>query len=256
VAGLQQTFISNSNRLSSCRHTRSTWAFEEFEMRILIVEDEPDMAVLIHRRLGRAGFESDRAGSIGEAMEALRANSYSLVLLDRRLPDGDGAKSIPALREMRPNVPIVIVSALDAYSDRVTGLDAGADDYIAKPFNGPEFLARIRARLRPVGGRPMPPIMVGKLSYDANARQIMKDAAPLPLHRREFALLEALMRRANRVATRAELTSVVYGLDTAVSPGALDTLVSRVRKRLEDADANTEIHLVRGRGYLLTETSA
>jgi DNA-binding response OmpR family regulator len=221
-------------------------------MRILIVEDESEMAVLIRRRLGRAGFESDNAGSIGEATEAFRANDYALVLLDRRLPDGDGADCIPAMRQIRPDVPIVIVSALEAYRDRVTGLDAGADDYIVKPFHGPEFLARVRARLRQTKGFSLPPIVVGRISYDQNARQILKDAAPLQLHRREFTLLEALMRRANRVATRTELTSAVYG-DKAVSSGALDTLVSRLRKRLEEACAEAEIHLVRGRGYLLTE---
>jgi two-component system, OmpR family, response regulator len=255
VARLQQSFNSGSIWLSSPRHIHAKPALKEADMRILIVEDQPDMAVLIHRRLGRAGFDSDRAGSISEAIEALRANVYSLVLLDRRLPDGDGANSIPALRKMRPNVPIVIVSALDAYHDRVAGLDAGADDYIAKPFNGPEFLARVRARLRQAGGIPLPPIVVGKLRYCPDEAQILKDSAPFPLHRREHALLEALMRRANRVASRGELTAAVYGIDKPVSPGALDTLVSRLRKRLEEARTESEIHLVRGRGYLLTESS-
>lgn len=228
----------------------------ERKMRILIVEDEPEMALLMSRRLGRAGFVSDKAECIGDAIEALRANAYSLVLLDRRLPDGDAAECIPAIRELRPSLPIMIISALDAYRDRVEGLDAGADDYLTKPFNGPEFLARVRARLRQSsGGAILPPIVVGRLSYDQNARQIMIDALAFRIHRREFTLLEALMRRANRVASREALTSSVYGLDKAVSPGALDTLVSRLRKRLEDAAAGAEIHLVRGRGYLLTETT-
>jgi two-component system, OmpR family, response regulator len=225
-------------------------------MRILIVEDEPEMALLIGQRLGRAGFVSDKAACIGDAIEALRANTYSLVLLDRRLPDGDAAGCIPSIRELRPNLPIMIVSALDAYRDRVEGLDAGADDYGTKPFNGPEFLARVRARLRQSsGGATLPPIVVGRLSYDHNAHQIMFDSTPFRLHKREFTLLEALMRQANRVASRSELTSAVYGLDRAVSPGALDTLVSRLRKRLEETTAGAEIHLVRGRGYLLTETA-
>jgi two-component system, OmpR family, response regulator len=225
-------------------------------MRILIIEDEAEMALLIGRRLNRTGFVSDQVSSIGDAMEALRSYTYSLVLLDRRLPDGDGAESIPAIRTLHPNLPIMIVSALDAYRDRVAGLDAGADDYIPKPFNGPEFLARVRARLRQYsGGSSLPPIAVGRLSYDQNKREIMIDGNAFRLHRREFTLLEALMRRANRVASRAELTSAVYGLGKAVSPGALDTLISRVRKHLEERTAGAEIHLVRGRGYLLTETT-
>jgi two-component system, OmpR family, response regulator len=226
-------------------------------MRILIVEDEAEMALLIGRRLGRTGYVSDHVGTIGEAMEALRACAYSLVLLDRRLPDGDGANCIPAIRSLRPNLPILIVSALDAYRDRVAGLDAGADDYLVKPFNGPEFLARVRARLRQSsGGSALPPIVIGRLSYKQQAREITIDGSAIQLHRREFTLLEALLRRANRVASRAELISDVYGLDKAVSPGALDTLVSRLRKHLADADAGAEIHLVRGRGYLLTECDA
>jgi two-component system OmpR family response regulator len=223
-------------------------------MRILIVENEPEMALLIGRRLGRAGFASDKAECISEAVEALRALDYSLMVLDRRLPDGDAAEHISDFKALRPGLPIIMVSALDAYRDRVTGLDAGADDYLTKPFNGAEFLARVRARLRQtVGAARLPPIDVGRLSYDQNSNDLFLSRQRFSLHRREMDLLQALMRRANRVATRAELINMVYGLDRSVSPGALDTLVSRLRRRLSEAEADVEIHLVRGRGYLLTE---
>jgi two-component system OmpR family response regulator len=223
-------------------------------MRILIVENEPEMALLIGRRLGRAGLASDRAECISEAVEALKSLHYSLMVLDRRLPDGDAAQHISVFKALRPDLPIIIVSALDAYRDRVTGLDAGADDYLTKPFNGSEFLARVRARLRQTASATrLPPIVVGRLSYDQNCNELLLSHQPFSLHRREMDLLQALMRRANRVATRAELIDVVYGLDRSVSPGALDTLVSRVRKRLCETEAGVEIHLVRGRGYLLTE---
>lgn len=226
-------------------------------MRILIVEDEPEMALLMSRRLDRAGFSSDKTGSIGEAIEALRLSPYSLVLLDRRLPDGDGADHVSTLRSIRPDVSVMMVTALDAYRERVAGLDAGADDYVTKPFNGPEFLARVRARLRQAsGGRPLPPITLGRLSYDQQSYELAIGERAFHLHKRELALLGALMKRANRVATRPELTNAVYVLDREVSAGALDTLVSRLRKRLAEAEAAVEIHLVRGRGYLLTEAAS
>jgi two-component system, OmpR family, response regulator len=225
-------------------------------MRILIVEDEPEMALLMTRRLARAGFDCDRTGSIGEAVEALRLFPYSLVLLDRRLPDGDSADHTSRFRALRPNVPIIMVTALDAYRERVAGLDAGADDYVTKPFNGPEFLARVRARLRQTsGGRALPPIIVGRLSFDQQSQHLTIGDKLFHMHKRELALLGALIRRANRVATRPELANEIYGLDREVSAGALDTLVSRLRKRLAEAEANVEIHLVRGRGYLLTESA-
>jgi DNA-binding response OmpR family regulator len=226
-------------------------------MRILIVEDEPDMALLMSRRLNRAGFACDQTGSISEAMEALRLSSYSLVLLDRRLPDGDGAEHVSALRRIRPEVSVMMVTALDAYRERVAGLDAGADDYVTKPFNGPEFLARVRARLRGSAGvRSLPPIRLGRLAYDQYSHELTLGETPFHLHKRELALLGALMKRANRVASRPELTNEVYGLDRDVSAGALDTLVSRLRRRLGDVEAAVEIHLVRGRGYLLTERAS
>jgi two-component system, OmpR family, response regulator len=226
-------------------------------MRILIVEDEPEMALLMTRRLARAGFDCDRTASIAEAVEALRLFPYSLVLLDRRLPDGDSADHTSTFRELRPNVPIMMVTALDAYRERVAGLDAGADDYLTKPFNGPEFLARVRARLRQAsGGSALPPIVVGRLSFDQQSQHLTIADKLFHIHKRELTLLGALMRRANRVATRPELANEVYGLDREVSAGALDTLVSRLRKRLAEVDANVEIHLVRGRGYLLTESAS
>lgn len=226
-------------------------------MRILIVEDEPEMGLLIGRRLGRAGFSSDTAATMGEALEALRSFPYELMVLDRRLPDGDGADFVSVIRGLRPRISIMMVTALDTNRDKVAGLDAGADDYLTKPFNGPEFLARVRARLRQTsGGAPLPPIVVGALSFDPNARQAMIEDRPFQLHKREFALLEALMRRANRVVTRSDLIEEVYGLSRPVSPGALDTLVSRLRKRLAEFRTGVEVHLVRGRGYLLTEAGA
>ncbi|MBU3890393.1 MULTISPECIES: response regulator transcription factor [Methylosinus] len=225
-------------------------------MRILIVEDEADMARLIGKRLEKAGYACDHVGNLADAVEALRQFPYRLTLLDRRLPDGDGVEALPALRELRPGLRIMMVTALDAPRERVEGLDAGADDYLVKPFDGEELMARVRARLRSPSGSRLPEVTAGALSFDPSDQQFRVAENPMKLHKREFALLESLILRIDRVVARSILMEEVYGFDDIVSPGALDTLVSRLRKRLESADARVEIHLVRGRGYLLSEASA
>lgn len=224
-------------------------------MRLLIVEDEPEIAALLGEQLQDAGLECDHVGSIGEAVDALRNFPYELILLDRRLPDGDGLASIPSIRSLRPQTRIILLTARDAPTDKANGLDAGADDYVAKPYERQELLARIRARLRQSSAGALPPIAIGALIFDPASGQMRVAGAPFIVNRREFALLEALVRRANQVAPRNILIQEVYGLDEPVLPGALDTLVSRLRRRLAEADANVVIHLVRGRGYLLSETA-
>lgn len=225
-------------------------------MRILIVEDEHDILLLIAEQLGGAGFESDGARSIFEASKALETIAYDLVLLDRRLPDGDGLSFISKIRELRPQTRIIMLTARDAPYDKARGLDAGADDYLAKPYDEEELLARIRARLRHADSRALPPISVGRIRYEPPSGQIFVSNQLFVMHRREFHLLDALLRRVNQVAPRKALLVDVYGDDEAVSPGALDTLVSRLRRRLMGANAGVAIHLVRGRGYLLTEELA
>lgn len=222
-------------------------------MRILLVEDHAELAERIARRIRRAGYCVDRCGSLREADMAIDERAYSIALLDRRLPDGDGLSLISPLRCKQPGSRILILSALDALDDRIEGLDAGADDYLVKPFDGDELMARVRARLRSPSGTKAPAITAGDLSFDASGRQFCVADMPMNLHKREFTLLESLMRRIDRVVARSVLMEEVYGFDDMVSPGALDTLVSRLRKRLESVDAGVEIHLVRGRGYLLSE---
>ncbi len=223
-------------------------------MRILIVEDEPELAQLIGRNLERMGFAWDLSPYLAHAIEALRCHPYRLMLLDRRLPDGDGALAIPALRALRPDLRIIVVTAVDAPEEKAKSLDAGADDYISKPFHPDELSARIRARLRlPAVGEAPPPICAGALSLDVVGRQISHEGSPFLLNRREFDLLAELMTYANRVVSRTTLFEAVYGFDDSAQSSALDTLIWRLRKRLLEADAKVEIHLVRGRGYILME---
>lgn len=225
-------------------------------MRVLIIEDECEILTLLGEQLSGAGFGNDGARSIVEATKALEGFAYDLVLLDRRLPDGDGLHFISKIRELRPHCRVIMLTARDAPYDKASGLDAGADDYIAKPYDEAELLARIRARLRQTNGGALPPITVGLITYAPSSGQIFVANQLFVMHRREFHLLDALLRRVNQVAPRKALLEDVYGDDEAVSPGALDTLVSRLRRRLTEANAGVAIHLVRGRGYLLTEETA
>jgi len=220
-------------------------------MRILVVEDEPDMARLLTARLAAAGFLADHAASGEDAEHAAALHPYALLLLDRRLPDGDAAGRLPALRRVRPGVPIILVSALDAVADRVQGLDAGADDYLTKPFDGDELIARIRAALRRPGGASPPPIACGALRFEPELRAVSVAGRALRLRRRELAILEALMLRAGRVVPRDRLLEACFGLDDIVQPIGLESHISRLRARLAAAGAGVAIHPVRGVGYLL-----
>ena len=222
-------------------------------MRIFLIEDEPEMAGLIAADVEDAGFVVDRGRCSSDALESVKQSNYDLVLLDRRLPDGDGLALLPAIRKTRPGIRVMMLTALDAMNEKVSGLDSGADDYLTKPYKKEELAARIRACLRRPGCEALPPVVIGDLSFDLATSQVSVRGTPLTLHRREFTLLEALMRRVNRVATRETLLEEVYGLQAEVQPNALDTLIWRLRSNLKAAEAGVSIHMVRGIGYALTK---
>jgi two-component system OmpR family response regulator len=220
-------------------------------MRVLLIEDEPDMAALYAQAVRVGGFVVDVATSLDEAQAAVRVARYDLLLLDRRLPDGEGLGALPRLRAAQPGVPVIVLTALDAVPDRVLGLDAGADDYVAKPVDFDELRARIRAALRRPGAGPPPPMECGAVRFDLSSREVWVAGQPLVLKRRELALLESLIRRAGRVVPRDTLLSELYGFDDDVQSNTLDAHVSRLRGRLAEAGARVAIHTVRGVGYLL-----
>ena len=219
--------------------------------RILLVEDEPEMARLVAGNIAKDGFLVDQAGSCDAARLTLALARYALVLLDRRLPDGDGLSLLPVVRATQPGSPVIMLTALDQLDDKVRGLDAGADDYLTKPYFADELMARIRAALRRPGAEPTAPLRCGRLRFDAARREVDIDGQPLVLKRRELLALEALIRRAERVVQRDALVEAVYGLDDEVQPKALDSHISRLRKRLADGNAGVTIHPVRNVGYML-----
>lgn len=221
-------------------------------MKILLVEDNRELASRLERRIRSAGFVIDHVETIESATRALDASQYSLTLVDRRLPDGDGLSLLARIREKQPGIRIMMLTALDTVDDRIEGLDAGADDYLTKPFNLDEMMARIRASLRRPGGERTPPVTIGRLTFDLDTRHVTVGKEPVVLLRRELKLLEALVRRAGRIVTREALVDEIYGMDEEVQPHALTTLAYRLRARLEELQAGVELHAVRGVGYMIS----
>jgi len=221
-------------------------------IRILLVEDDPPLAREIIRALEREHWALDHVASLADAFEAVILNRYRLILLDRRLPDGDGI-SLVAAAKSRPSPPaIIFLTASDEIAARIEGLDAGADDYLVKPFALDELLARMRAASRrPAAGAPPEVLRAGRLTFEPASREARIGSRSLGLPRRELALLDLLMRRAGRVVQRSHLERELYGFDAEVSGNALETLVSRLRRRLADADAGLELRTIRGVGYML-----
>ncbi|AIM01349.1 two-component system OmpR family response regulator [Sinorhizobium meliloti] len=220
-------------------------------MRILLVEDEVEFAKAMRGALERDRFVADWVTSISLAREASRSQVHELVLLDRTLPDGDGLSLIPQLRVDNPGVPIIVLSARGELSDRVAGLDDGADDYLVKPFDLEEMLARIRAVQRRPNELAPDEIVVGDLVFDMAFGEARVHGTQLVLQRREVAVLTALIRRRGRVVLRESLEEAVYGFDDAIQSNTLDSHISRLRRKFSDAGAGVEIHTVRGVGYLL-----
>lgn len=220
-------------------------------MKLLLVEDEPEMARLVRSALERAGFVMDWAGSLEMASEAIKTGGYDLLILDRQLNDGEGTSLIPEVRQRLPSVPVLVLSALGTSSDKVEGLNLGADDYLGKPFLVDEMLARVRALLRR-NQRPITETFtLGNLTLDAALGQALVNSRPLELPRRELLVLEALMRRAGRTVRRSLIEEEVYGHDDDVLPNALEPHISRLRRRLTEAGVNAQLHTVRGVGYML-----
>jgi DNA-binding response OmpR family regulator len=220
-------------------------------MRLLIVEDEPTLGELLRRSLTARGFAVDLAQSRTDAAAFLDVEAYDAVLLDRRLGDGDGLALVRQIRGKGSEAGILFLTARDAPVDRIEGLDAGADDYIVKPFDMDELNARLRAVLRRPGKRMAIILEAGNLSFDAAQRRAMVGGQPMELPRQEAALLELLLRSQGAVVKREDIQRSLYGFDDEVTPNAVDAAISRLRKRLRTAGAGVEIAVLRGVGCML-----
>ena len=219
-------------------------------MRILLVEDEPELATTLRGALVRRGFVVDWVPDLDQAREAVRDPGIRAVLLDRALPDGDGLQLLPVLRALPDPPPVIVLTAHGQVADRVKGLDAGAEDYLAKPFDLDELLARLRVVTRRQAAAPPEMLALGALRFDPAHREAHVAGQPLHLPRRELALLELLLRRAGRVVLREAIESALFGFDDAPASNTLDSHVSRLRRRLAEAGAGVAIQPVRGLGYI------
>jgi len=224
-------------------------------MRILLLEDEPEMASALKAALERRQVIVDHVSTMADAEAVAELWPYDVVVLDRRLPDGEGLNLIPKLRNLGVAAPILMLTALGSINDRVAGLDAGADDYLSKPFAVEELMARLRALARRPVSLKAEQTKVGRLIYDFHHREAAVDDKPLDLLRRERLALEALMRRPGRTVLRATLEESVYAMEDEIGSNALDSHLSRLRRKLDDVGAGVEIRAIRNLGYLLRATT-
>lgn len=218
-------------------------------MRLLLVEDNLELADWLARILRRGNFVVDVLHDGEAADHALLLETYDLIILDLTLPSMSGMELLRRLRGRGETVPVIILTANASVDGRVTGLDQGADDYLAKPFDISELEARIRVQLRRSARRPTPVISCGTLAFDTNTRLFQIGAVPLALTPREHAVLEALLLKAGKTISKSQLSQSIFGLDDLADPSTVEIYVHRVRRKLEGSDVR--IVTLRGLGYLL-----
>ncbi len=222
------------------------------QARILVIEDEHQIADLLRRGLTFKGYLVDTAASGEEGLDKARDNPPDLVILDLMLPEMSGEEVCRRLREgLDPDLPIIILTAKDATEDKIAGLDAGADDYITKPFNFEELLARIRASLRRRQPQEKSIIRVGDLTLNLASREAMRGERKLDLTTREFDLLEFLARNEGHVVSKEAIFERVWGYSFDIDSDAVKVYISYLRSKLTAGGEPDMIHTVRGIGYML-----
>jgi two-component system OmpR family response regulator len=216
-------------------------------MRILLVEDDTVLGGAVRDQVAGDGQSVDWVTRLDAAGDAMRAASYDLILLDLMLPDGRGIGFLKALRVRGDVTPVIILTALDQLSDRIEGLNAGADDYLVKPFDLAELSARIGSVARRYSGNPNPMVTHGPLQIDLAARSVRRDGRPVPLTAREWALFKAFLANPGTLLSKAQLEEKLYAFDAEVESNTIEVHVSRLRKKLGPTLIETE----RGMGYRL-----
>lgn len=221
-------------------------------MRILLVEDEPSAATMLAKGLREESYAVDVAADGETAQSQAFVNDYDLIILDIVLPGKDGFRVCRELRTNGLTVPVLMLTARDAVEDRVEGLDSGADDYLPKPFDFDELLARVRALLRRKPALYPEVISVGDLSVDTRARQVRRAGQRIDLTAKEYALLEYLARRAGEVVNRADIAEHVWDESYDPFSKVIEVFIQRLRRKVDEGHALKLIHTRRGEGYMLT----
>jgi two-component system OmpR family response regulator len=218
-------------------------------MRVLFAEDDRMLADAVARALRQSAHAVEVAAGGREADDALAAGEYDLVILDVNLPGMDGFEVLRRLRRRKSHVPVLILTARDDIEDLVAGLDAGADDYLTKPFKLPELEARVRALLRRGQAEPAAELEHGPLRLDVAGRRLYCNGEPVALSMRELAVVELLLMRQGRVVTKQQIAEHLYGWEEAASSNAVEVFIYRLRKKLEPS--GVDVRTIRGMGYLL-----
>ena len=223
-------------------------------MHILIAEDEPQLNAMLAKRLREEGYVVDSCLSGTEAMDYLACSEYDAAILDIMMPGADGSQALRYLRgkETRPT-PVLFLTALDGVQERVAGLDAGADDYLVKPFAFEELLARLRVVMRRNSGLVSNVLQVADLVMDLDTRQVSRAGQEVELSAKEYAILECLMRNKGAVLTREKIGSSVWGYDYMGGSNIVDVYVRYLRRKLDEPFETKLIQTVRGVGYTIRE---
>ena len=222
-------------------------------MRILLAEDERDLNNIITQKLTADGYSVDRCFDGEEAIDILSYTEFDAVILDIMMPTADGFAVLNALRSMGKTTPVMFLTAKDAVSDRVRGLDSGANDYLVKPFSFEELSARLRAMTRTSFGVASNVLRIADLSMDCTARTVTRGGTEIHLSAKEYAMLEYLMYNQGRVLSREMIEDHVWNFDYEGGTNVVDVYISYLRKKIDDGYDKKLIHTVRGRGFVLKE---
>ncbi len=224
-------------------------------MKLLIVEDEPKVAAFLNQGLSEQGFDTDVVYDGQMGLKMAQRNEYDIILLDVIVPYINGIELCKSIKETKPNVPIIMLTALGTTDDKLTGFDAGVDDYLVKPFEFKELLARIRALLKRSGGQQLASnkLRVADLELDLDKKRASRDGKVIELTAKEFSLLEYLMRNRGRVVSRAEIAEHVWEVTFDTGTNVVDVYVNLLRKKV-DKDFDVKLIQTRiGSGYILSE---
>lgn len=222
-------------------------------MRMLVVEDDPSLHKIITRRLNENGYAVDDCYDGEEALDYLMMSEYDLVLLDWMLPKKDGTEVLREYRDKGGKAPVIMLTAKDSIADRVDGLDAGADDYLTKPFAFDELMARIRAMMRRNSGEKTSDISVGDLTMHVLSHTVTRAGKEIDLTSKEYSLLEYMLRNVGIVLTRTQIADHVWNYDFDYDSNVVDVYIRYLRNKIDEGFDYPLIHTVRGCGYVLKE---
>jgi len=221
-------------------------------MRVLLIEDDPTLGGAVRDQIAADAHTVDWVTHLEKARDCVATVTYDLILLDLVLPDGRGLDFLKGLRSARDATPVIILTARDQITDRIAGLNAGADDYLVKPFDLSELSARIGAVARRYSGNPSPFVQIGDLTIDLAARTILRRGASIPLTSREWVIFEAFVQRPRALISKAQIEERLYSFDADVESNTIEVYIGRIRKKLGHEIIVTE----RGMGYRLGSGNA